>query len=133
VALPSVDDNPRDPAADVLHRVVREQLQTFLVDAAHQRVGEGVPRFVEEEFQAFLSCGWLPPRHAESAWRGPRARRRVRTIPVGWAPDRAPGRLLVQGPRICGVQEHVESWGVEAGDVEGFQVFALIRGAIDFA
>ena len=59
MALPSVDYTPRDPAADVLHRVVREHLQTFLADAAHRRDGEGVPRFVEEEFQAFLSCGYL--------------------------------------------------------------------------
>jgi Putative transposase/Transposase zinc-binding domain len=59
VALPSVDYTPRDPAADVLHRVVRDHLQTFLAEAAHRRDGEGVPRFVEKEFQAFLSCGWL--------------------------------------------------------------------------
>jgi Transposase zinc-binding domain len=59
VALPSVDYAPRDPAADVLHRVVREHLQTFLAEAAHLRDAEGVPRFVEDEFQAFLSCGWL--------------------------------------------------------------------------
>ena len=59
MALPSVDYSPRDPAADVLHHVVREHLQTFLAEAAHLRDGEGVPRFVAEEFQAFLACGWL--------------------------------------------------------------------------
>ncbi len=59
MALPSVDYAPRDPAADVLHRVVREHLQTFLAEAAHRRDGEAVPRFVEDEFQAFLACGWL--------------------------------------------------------------------------
>lgn len=59
MALPSVDYAPRDPAADVLHRVVREHLQTFLAEAAHRRDGEGVPRFVEEEFHAFLACGFL--------------------------------------------------------------------------
>ena len=57
MALPSVDYAPRDPAADVLHRVLREHLQTFLAAAAYLRDGEGVPRVVEEEFQAFLSCG----------------------------------------------------------------------------
>lgn len=57
VALPSVDYAPRDPAADVLHRVVREHLQTFLAEAAYLRDGEGVPRLVEAEFQAFLACG----------------------------------------------------------------------------
>ncbi len=72
MALPSVDYAPRDPAADVLHRVVREHLQTFLAEAAYLRDGEGVPRFVEQEFQAFLACGFFPPHHAQSAWRGPR-------------------------------------------------------------
>ena len=56
--MPSVDDTPRDPAGDVLHRVVRDHLQTFLAEAACLRDGDGVPRFVEEEFQAFLTCGW---------------------------------------------------------------------------
>ena len=55
MALPSVDYTPRDPAGDVLHRVVRDHLQTFLAEAAYLR--DGVPRFVWEEFQAFLSCG----------------------------------------------------------------------------
>jgi Transposase zinc-binding domain len=59
VALPSIDYTPRNPAADVLYRVVRDHLQTFLAEAAHLRDGEGVPRFVEEEFHAFLACGWL--------------------------------------------------------------------------
>lgn len=59
MALPSVDYAPRDPSADVLHRVVREHLQTFLAEAAYLRDGEGVPRFVEEEFRTFLACGFL--------------------------------------------------------------------------
>ena len=70
--LPTVDYAPRDPAADVLHRVVREHLQAFLAEAAHRRDGEGVPRFVEDEFQAFMACGFFPPHHAQSAQRGPR-------------------------------------------------------------
>ena len=59
MAPPSVDYAPRDPSADVLHRVVREHLQTFLAEAAYLRDGEGVPRFVEEEFRTFLACGFL--------------------------------------------------------------------------
>ena len=59
MALPSVDYTRRDPAADVLHLVVRDHLQTFLAGAARLRDGEGVPRFVEKEFQAFLTCGSL--------------------------------------------------------------------------
>lgn len=33
VALPSVDYSPRDPAADVLYRVVRDHRQAFLAEA----------------------------------------------------------------------------------------------------
>ena len=57
MALPAVDYSPRDPAADVLRQMVRQHLQTFLAQAAHRRDGQGVPRLVEDEFQAFLSCG----------------------------------------------------------------------------
>jgi hypothetical protein len=33
--------------------------ETFRAQAAALRDGEGLPRFVEDEFQAFLRCGWL--------------------------------------------------------------------------
>jgi hypothetical protein len=59
VALPSVDYTPRDPADDVLHRIMRDHLQSFLADAAHLRAGEGLLRLVEEEFRAFVTCGSL--------------------------------------------------------------------------
>ncbi len=47
---------PRDAAGTVLHRVVRENLETFL-----QEVGDGgtLPRFIEREFRDFLTCGAL--------------------------------------------------------------------------
>ncbi len=86
--LPSVDYTPRDPAADVLHGVVREHLQTFLAEAAHRRDGEGVPRFVEEEFQAFLSCGWLAGGFARFRCVGCR--------PSAWSPSRASAEASVQ-------------------------------------
>jgi hypothetical protein len=39
---------------------VREgPLRTFRAEAARLREGEGLPGFVEEEFRAFLRCGWL--------------------------------------------------------------------------
>ena len=49
VALPAVDYAPRGPAADLLNRVVREHLQTFLAEAAlaeaaHLRNGRRRPR-----------------------------------------------------------------------------------------
>ena len=42
----------------VLHRVVRENLETFLADA-RERLGTGYPRFVENEFRRYLECGIL--------------------------------------------------------------------------
>jgi len=59
VALPSVEYTPRDPGGSVLQQIVREHFETFRAEAAHLRDGEGLPRFVEEEFEAFLRCGWL--------------------------------------------------------------------------
>jgi hypothetical protein len=43
----------------VLHAVVREHLETFVCEAAARGDGSGVPRFVEEEFRGFLTCGIL--------------------------------------------------------------------------
>ena len=59
MARPSVDYAPRDPGGSVLYQIVREHFETFRAEAAHLRDGEGLPRFVEEEFEAFLRCGWL--------------------------------------------------------------------------
>ena len=59
MALPSVEYTPRDPGGSILQQIVREHFETFRAEAAHLRDGEGLPRFVEEEFEAFLRCGWL--------------------------------------------------------------------------
>ena len=56
---PSLSYEPRAPERNVLYEVVRDHLETFLAQAAHLREGEGVPRFVEQEFRDFLRCGWL--------------------------------------------------------------------------
>lgn len=102
MALPSVDYTARDLAADVLHRVVREHLQTFLVDAAHLRDGEGVPRFVEQEFQAFLSCGWSHPTTLSPRGGGPgspagsRDSGALGARPSAWSPSRARAEASVQ-------------------------------------
>jgi hypothetical protein len=42
----------------VLNQIVRDHYETFRAEAARLRDGEGLPRFVEDEFQAFLRCGW---------------------------------------------------------------------------
>jgi hypothetical protein len=47
----------REPEKTVLHQVVRENLQTFLFELRED--GHGLPRYVEEEFHRFLSCGLL--------------------------------------------------------------------------
>ena len=59
VALPSARYEPRSPAGTVLYGVVRDHFETFRAEAAGLRGGDGLPRFVEQEFRDFLSCGWL--------------------------------------------------------------------------
>ena len=46
---------PRAPERTLLHRVVREELETFLERAEVD--GEGVPGHVERELRAYLRCG----------------------------------------------------------------------------
>jgi hypothetical protein len=43
----------------LLHAVIRAHLETFLHEAATRTDGPGLPRFVEDEFRAFLRCGVL--------------------------------------------------------------------------
>ena len=50
---------PRCPTAGTLYQIVQEHFETFRVQAAHVRDGEGLPRFVEAEFRDFLRCGSL--------------------------------------------------------------------------
>jgi len=59
VASPPVEYQPRVPVQDVLYQVVRGHYETFRAQAASIRDWEGLPRFVEEEFSAFLRCGFL--------------------------------------------------------------------------
>ena len=47
----------RQPEQSVLHRVVREHLETFLAEARQRGGGDGLPRFVERELREFLTCG----------------------------------------------------------------------------
>lgn len=49
----------RQPEHTVLHRVIREHLETFLAEARLRGGGEGLPRFVERELREFLTCGVL--------------------------------------------------------------------------
>jgi hypothetical protein len=50
---------PRDAEHTVLHAVIREHLETFVREATERGDGSGLPRFVEDEFRAFLTCGIL--------------------------------------------------------------------------
>jgi len=43
----------------VLHRVVREHLQTFLWELGRREHERGAPLFVKREFQRFVRCGVL--------------------------------------------------------------------------
>jgi ribosomal protein S27AE len=43
----------------VLYQIVRDHLETFRAEAARAHDGDGLPRFIEEEFHGFLRCGFL--------------------------------------------------------------------------
>lgn len=48
----------RRPEQTLLHRLMREHLETFLAEV-QARTGTGLPEFVRDEFEAFLECGIL--------------------------------------------------------------------------
>ena len=48
----------RRPEGTLLHRLVREHLETSLAQV-QARTGTGLPEFVRDEFEAFLECGIL--------------------------------------------------------------------------
>jgi hypothetical protein len=50
---------PRSPAEGVVYQVVRDHYETFRAQAEHASDGAGLPRFVQEEFEGFLRCGFL--------------------------------------------------------------------------
>ncbi|MDG2303755.1 MAG: transposase, partial [Candidatus Binatia bacterium] len=56
---PRVVYRPRSPKDAVLHRIVREHLETFLQEVSSRAGGHPLPAFVEREFRDFISCGSL--------------------------------------------------------------------------
>jgi hypothetical protein len=70
VVRPSFEYARRDPGGSVLYQIVRDYFETFRVEAARLRDGDGLPRFVEAEFRAFLRCGWLAGGFARFQCRG---------------------------------------------------------------
>jgi hypothetical protein len=59
VAEPSTTYEARQPSHGALYQIVLDYFETFRAQAASLRDGEGLPRFVEQEFRDFLQCGWL--------------------------------------------------------------------------
>jgi hypothetical protein len=49
----------REPEQTLLHRIVRENLATFLQAAADRYPGGELPAFIAEEFSRYLRCGIL--------------------------------------------------------------------------
>ena len=47
---------PRRPEDSVLHRILREHLNSFLSEARDNHA-RGLPKYVEQEFRAYLECG----------------------------------------------------------------------------
>jgi Transposase zinc-binding domain len=59
VARPSAGYQPRSPSESVLYQIVRDHLEIFRTHAARVCEGERLPRFIVDEFEAFLRCGSL--------------------------------------------------------------------------
>jgi hypothetical protein len=47
---------PRKPTETILYKVVQQNLEDFLAHARENYEG-GLPRYVEQEFRAYLKCG----------------------------------------------------------------------------
>ncbi len=59
MALSPRDYQPRDAEHSVLYRVIDEHLDAFLEAATHHTHGSRLPKFIEQEFRDFLTCGVL--------------------------------------------------------------------------
>src|SRR2546427_2812830 len=59
MSLSTVDYRPRGVEHGVLYRVIDEHLDAFLDAATHHADGSCLPKFVEQEFRDFLTCGVL--------------------------------------------------------------------------
>jgi hypothetical protein len=59
MARSSPSYEPRQPAQSVLYQIVRDHFATFRAQAARVGDREGLPRFIQEEFEGFLRCGFL--------------------------------------------------------------------------
>ena len=57
MAIASAVYRPRRPEQGALHELVLDHFETFRVQAARMRDGQGLPRFVEQELRDFLTCG----------------------------------------------------------------------------
>jgi len=55
VAQPSSPYEACDPTSTILYGIVRDHFETFRAHGAALRDGEGLPRFVEQEFRDFLA------------------------------------------------------------------------------
>ena len=58
--VPHAQPYRRRPETTTLHRIVRENLETFLALANESYpMGDGLPDHVEKEFRSYLTCGIL--------------------------------------------------------------------------
>ena len=49
----------RRPEQTPLYRLVRQHYESFAAEVEHAATGSGLPRFVKDEFDAYLDCGIL--------------------------------------------------------------------------
>ena len=109
---------PRDAQGSILHRVVRENLETFLREAAERTDDGGLPRFVEREFREFLTCGALGRGFARVRCENC-AFERVFSVSFSWSAGLC-GRLMRQGcPKGPSSTRAVSGQGVGTCDLRG--------------
>jgi hypothetical protein len=65
----------------VLYQIVRDHLETFRAQATRVGEGDGLPPFIQDEFEGFLRCGFLAKGFARFRCEGCR---RDRLVPFSW-------------------------------------------------
>jgi len=97
--------------------------RAFLAEAAHRRDGEGVPRFVEEEFHAFPARGFLTAdsHGSDASDARPSAWSRSRARADHWKLSLADGQIS----RLTKLQGRRGSLGTEFATDERYLYFTL--------
>jgi hypothetical protein len=104
VAQPSTTYAPGDPTATILYAIVREHFETFRAQAASLRDGDGLPKFVEQEFRD--SCGAAVWPAASLVFGAPPAGS------IGSSPSRARAAASARAAAVGGWRSGPRIWSI---------------------